>query len=89
MRAKHFETVSQQLHHEFHHKFHHKLPHRFSSSFHHQLLIARPNSFLRIGTRDVIISSLLWIALAAHTIKLLADIVYVGVVASAAYRILS
>ena len=25
MRAKHFETVSQQLHHRFHHKFHHNL----------------------------------------------------------------
>ena len=45
MRAKHLETVSQQLHHRFHHQL---------LIITHQLLIARPNCFLRIGTRDVI-----------------------------------
>ena len=42
MRAKHFETVSQELHHKFHHIFHHRFHHRF----HHNFIIARAEFFV-------------------------------------------
>ena len=45
MRAKHFETVSQELHHKFHHRFHHK--------FHHNFIIARAEFFVSNWDSDV------------------------------------